>query len=408
MLSNNTSSYGSLARTLHWLSALLIVALIPTGIIANGLPAETSHDLLAKARLFSVHKTLGVTLFAVAVLRIAWALVQPRPAELHPDRRWETFAARTVHWLLYGSLVLVPLTGWLAHAATTGFAPILWPLGQGLPFVSKSDALYQSAASLHIVFERILVIALALHLVGALKHHFWDKDATLRRMLSGQGGPVHAPHIPARPRTHLAPIGVALALWAGAIGVGVGLGMFSHLPAVAAVAPESDEATAPAGNWSVEDGTLAITIRQLGQDVQGTFATWTAAITFDPDPDALNPGHVSVAIDIASLSLGQVTPQALGPEFFDAAAFPDALFQADLVATVDNVYLADGHLILKEGRVPVILEFRLVIEGDRARMSGRTTLDRRDYGIGQQMNDEATLGFTVGVAVDLTARRIGD
>jgi cytochrome b561/polyisoprenoid-binding protein YceI len=408
MLSNSANSYGSLARTLHWLTALLILALIPTGIIANGLPAETSDDLLAKARLFSVHKTLGVTLFAVAVLRIGWALVQPRPAELHPDRRWETFAARTVHWLLYGSLVLVPLAGWVAHAATTGFAPILWPLGQDLPFVPKSDVLYHSAASLHIVFERVLVIALALHLAGALKHHFWDKDATLRRMLTGHVSPLPAPSVPARTRAPLAPIGMALALWASAIGVGVGLGMFSHLPAVAAVAPERDEASAPAGNWSVEDGTLAITIRQLGQDVPGSFATWTADITFDPDPDALNPGNVRVAIDIASLSLGQVTPQALGVEFFDAATFPEAVFEADLVAMVDNAYLADGHLSLKGIRVPVTLEFRLLIDGDTAQVSGRTTLDRRDYSIGPQMNDEATLGFPVDVTVELTARRIGD
>jgi cytochrome b561/polyisoprenoid-binding protein YceI len=411
MMSNTAASYGSVARTLHWLTALLILALIPTGIIANGLPADTSDDLLAKAQLFSVHKTLGVALFAVAVLRIVWAMSQPRPADLHPERRWEMLAARTVHWLLYGSLVLVPLTGWIAHAATTGFAPILWPLGQGLPFVPKSAAVYETAAALHIIFERVLVISLVLDVAAALKHRVWDCDATLRRMLSGRVPVTPGSTAPARQGSRLAPLGMALVLWAAALGIGAGLGLFTQSPPVAAVAPDSVE-TADSGqaigNWTVEAGTLSLAIRQLGQAVQGSFATWTADITFDPDPEAMDPGHVRVAIDIASLTLGQVTTQALGADFFDATGHPQAVFEAELARSVDHMFHADGHLTLKGMRVPVRLAFRMRLDGDTAEVSGGTTLDRRDFGIGMQMGDEATLGFTVEVAVDLVARRTGD
>ena len=70
MLSNTATRYGTVAKSLHWLTALLILALIPIGIVANGLPHDTSAELAAKARLFSIHKTLGVTLFSVALLRI--------------------------------------------------------------------------------------------------------------------------------------------------------------------------------------------------------------------------------------------------------------------------------------------------------------------------------------------------
>ncbi|NRB04188.1 MAG: cytochrome b/b6 domain-containing protein, partial [Rhodobacteraceae bacterium] len=124
---NTAQHYGSVAKTFHWLTALLILTLIPTGIIANGLPFETSEELARKARLFSVHKTLGVVLFFVALARILWALRQRKPDGLASHNKVEGFAAETVHWLLYGSLVLVPMTGWIHHAATTGFAPIWWP-----------------------------------------------------------------------------------------------------------------------------------------------------------------------------------------------------------------------------------------------------------------------------------------
>ena len=145
---NTTARYGSVAKTFHWLTALGILAVIPLGIIANDLPYDTAEQLADKAWLFSLHKTVGVTLFFVALARILWALSQPKPAPLHPDRGVETLLAEIVHWLLYGSLVLVPLSGWVHHAATEGFAPIWWPFGQNLPLVPESLTLSETAAGL--------------------------------------------------------------------------------------------------------------------------------------------------------------------------------------------------------------------------------------------------------------------
>lgn len=106
-LANTTQSYGGVAKTLHWLTALLILTLIPLGIVANQLPYDTSEQLAQKAWLFSLHKTLGVAVFFVALVRILWAVTQPKPGLLHPDRKVESLAAETVHWLLYGSLVQI-------------------------------------------------------------------------------------------------------------------------------------------------------------------------------------------------------------------------------------------------------------------------------------------------------------
>lgn len=393
-LSNTATRYGTVCKTLHWLTALLILALIPSGIIANGLPYDTPEALAWKAQLFSIHKTLGVVLFAVALTRILWVLTQPKPVALHPERTVETFLASTVHWLLYGSLVLVPLSGWVHHAATEGFAPILLPIGQGLPFVPKSETLAGVTASLHIIFERVLVVSLLLHIAGALKHHFVDRDITLKRMWFGasEGG--------ASPKKagKLAPIFAAVSAWVVAIGIGASIGLFEkHESAAVAIALAEVES-----DWQVQEGTLAITVKQLGSDVQGSFADWTAAITFDESAEGIM-GDVDVTIAIPSLTLGSVTGQAMGADFFNAEAHPRARFVADITRS-DDGYLAAGILTIKGTEIPVTLPFALTVNDDQAEMVGQLILDRRDFGIGAG-TDEGSLGFGVVVDVSLTAVR---
>lgn len=391
---NTTSSYGSVTKTLHWLTVGLILTLIPLGIIANDLPFATSDELARKALLFSIHKTLGVAAFFVALIRVIWMLSQPKPAPLHPERRLETFAAETVHWTLYGTLLLVPISGWIHHAATTGFAPIWWPFGQSLPFVPKSENLAHSFASLHILFERLLVISLVLHVAGALKHRIIDRDETLQRMLPG----TTSGHVPAQAHkgSRSLPILGALGAFAAAVAVGAALGMFRHTDA-----PAVPQLADVASDWAVETGSLSITVTQLGAPVTGTFEDWTAAIDYDPD---IGTGTVSVTVAISSLTLGSVTGQALGTEFFDATTHPTAEFAAEITRAGDD-HVAEGTLTLKGARLPVTLPFSLEIEGDTARMTGATTVQRLAFGVGPSYPDEASVGFDVVISVELTASR---
>ena len=140
-LANTPQSFGSLARFLHWLTALLILAAIGLALYIKGLPHATGAETARVAALYSLHKTIGIAAFVSALLRMLWAFFQPKPGALHPERRLEAFAAAAVHWSLYAAMLIMPLSGWCAHAALTGFAPILWPFGQSLPFVPKSDPL---------------------------------------------------------------------------------------------------------------------------------------------------------------------------------------------------------------------------------------------------------------------------
>jgi cytochrome b561/polyisoprenoid-binding protein YceI len=391
---NTPAAYGSIARTFHWLTALLILSAIALGLVADALPYGTSAELARKAQVFSLHKTLGIAAFAVAVLRILWALTQVRPTPLHPDRRLETILAEAVHWALYIALVAAPLSGWLHHAATDGFAPILWPFGQSLPLVPKDPRLAEILGALHWVFTKVLIAAVALHVAGALKHTLWDRDGTLSRMWSGRAPTAALAAPPVRASRRRAPAVAALALWAAALGVGLIVGRGSEAPAAVPL-------DRIAGEWTVTEGTLAFSVRQMGADVEGQFAGWTAAIAFAPETGT---GEVTVTIAIGSLTLGSVTGQALGPDFFASDRHPTATFRAT-IRPEGTRHVADGTLTLKGVTMPVTLPFDLALDGDTARMSGTVTLDRRDFGIGAALGDESQLGFAVSVSPSLTAVR---
>lgn len=391
---NTLQSYGGLTRFFHWATALLILTAIPLGMIATDMTFATADQLALKTTLFSLHKTIGVLAFFVALARIIWAIVQVHPVPLHPTRKMETFAASVVHWMLYISLVVVPLSGWIHHAAVTGFAPIWWPFGQGLPFVPQSETLAALATGVHWLFGKVMIAAIALHILGALKHQFMDRDATLARMLRG----AKAPAMPMQlPPAILAPIAAVLIT-----GVTLGVSTRLHLPEATA------EAAAPVavegGNWQVSGGNLAISVQQMGQEVGGSFGQWQAEITFDDKITSGKAGEVKVTIDTGSVTLGSVSDQAKSADFFDVGQFPQAVFTAPIEVANDG-YIAKGSLSLRGVTVPVELPFTLQIEGDRAVMQGSTRLDRRDYKMGESYADESTVGYGVTVKIDLVANR---
>lgn len=408
---NTLTSYGSVTKSFHWLTALLILSMIPLGFFANQLAYQikdpaiptTGADIARVAWLFSLHKTVGVALFFTALARITWAISQPKPKLLNGDKTLEAFAATTVHWVLYSALVIVPLSGWVHHAATTGFAPIWWPFGQSLPFVPKDDLLAEQTATLHWLSCIVLVGALVLHIAGALKHHVVDKDATLRRMLPGR--PVSAEPTRRQPGEAL-PILAALSAWAAVIFIGGSLTLVDHSVEQEVVADAAPLETVESG-WVVDDGTLTISVTQFGSTVEGGFSDWTAAIDYTETPDDTGQhGTISAVINIASLTMGSVSDQAKDTDYFDLANHPTATFEADIIST-ETGHVAQGTLTVKDQGVPVSMPFDLTLDGDTANATGSLTVDRRDFLIGMSTQDDATLSFAVEIAFALTATRSG-
>ncbi|MBW4963051.1 cytochrome b/b6 domain-containing protein [Sulfitobacter sp. CW3] len=397
-ISNTAIRYGGVTKFFHWLTALLIIALLASGLFAEDLPHETQIQLTQKAWFFSLHKTMGVAVFFVALLRIIWAISQPKPGLLNADKKLERWLAETVHWVLYASLVIVPLAGWISHAAASGFAPIWWPFGQNLPLVPKSTDIEHLFGAIHVISGKVLMGALFLHFVGAIKHHVIDRDSTLRRMLPGE--PPIGP-LPVQYHSS-APVLAALVVWIAALALGVGLGLAGGKDgAEAAQAPALEQV---ASEWTVQTGTIGISVSQFGSAVEGSFADWTSSISFDETVSEGKAGTVTTTISIPSLTLGSVTDQAMGADFFNAENFPTAAFAADITVT-NGSYLADGTLTIKDQSLPLSLPFSLTIDGDTAAMQGATSLDRRAFEIGQSVTDAATLGFDVAIDINLTATR---
>ena len=417
-LRNSFSRYGSVSKTFHWLTVLLILVDFLIGLVAGDLPHDTPAQIKWAFTVFSLHKTLGIVLLGLALMRILWAVIQPKPRPLHPERRYENLLAETIHWLLYLSLIIIPLSGWLEHATTTGFAPIWWPFGQSLPFIPKSETLQGIFAAWHGITTSLLEIVVFLHVAGALKHWLIDRDHTMARMLPGNPlmadlpAPDHSDRPPLRPA--VLAIGIyALVLFAGSI-AGLLFSEGGDIVTAQATQPQPPlPEPAATGNsaghqWVVTDGTLELSIRQFGKEVKGNFSDWSANISFAPLPEPTGrQGHVTVDVNIRSLSLGSVTQQAMGFDFFAADTYPTARFDADIMPITDG-FAAKGTLTLKGVTQPLNFPFALTITDGVAQMSGQISLNRLDYGIGANLPDESSLGFDVVVTVALTARKAAE
>lgn len=400
MLANTKLRYGFIAQILHWATAALILFLLPLGIYMHELPQGSDAEISQKVFLYSLHKSVGIALLLVAVFRILWAVFNKKPVPLHSERKLETFVAESIHWLLYISIVAVPVAGWLHHAATDGFAPIWWFENQDLPFIEKNARLGEIFGAMHFFFAVTLVISLALHIAGALKHVIIDKDSTLARMVPGK--PVELTNTDIDVQHSSAPIAAAGLVFLSAIAVSYA----SVVVFPAQTAPVAALAKTT-GDWQVRaaESSLAIQILQNGAPVEGQFASWVADIKFDPDN--LDNAAVRAEIDVASLTLGSVTSQALSGDFLKSSEFPKAAFTSRVFTkTSESTFSVIGDLELTGIVAPVTIEFTIIFEGDVAKMNGTATLNRIDFEVGAKgFENENSVAFPVEVRLEIVADR---
>ena len=169
--------YGATARALHWLIALLIVAQFVLARMAAHLPLG-AHKLA----LLAEHKSFGMTVFALAVIRLVWRLKNPAPPLPTDMRRIERFLAHAAHVSLYVLLFAMPLSGWLMSSAknysVSWFGAFSWP-----NLIAPNEAAFDFFKALHHLLSNILFAIASLHVLAALKHHLWNQDDVLVRML---------------------------------------------------------------------------------------------------------------------------------------------------------------------------------------------------------------------------------
>lgn len=172
--------YDLLSIALHWLMALAIIGLLGVGLYMVSLPFS-----LSRLKLYNWHKWAGMTVLALAALRLLWCLLRPAPPAA-PGPRWQQLSAHAVHGLLYLLFFALPLAGW-TYSSAAGF-PIVWFGLLPLPdLVSPDPALAETLKATHRWLAYGLAAVVAAHIAAALKHQFIDGDRLLARMWPGRG-----------------------------------------------------------------------------------------------------------------------------------------------------------------------------------------------------------------------------
>ena len=175
--------YTRTAIALHWLVALLILAALPLGLTMTEMPLSPQ-----KLKFYAWHKWLGVTVFGLVVLRLAWRASHPPPPLPESVPAWQRSAAHALHWALYALMLVIPLAGWLMSSAK-GFQTVYLGVLPIPDLLAKNEALGERLAEVHAWLAYALIALLVVHVAAALKHHFVDRDDVLRRMLPWIKGP---------------------------------------------------------------------------------------------------------------------------------------------------------------------------------------------------------------------------
>jgi cytochrome b561 len=181
-LANSEQRYGTVAMLLHWLMAVVLVALIALGLYMVSLP-DAGFDK-KKITLILYHKELGILALFLAALRLAWRVgnALPRLVENIPD--WQKVAARFVHLSFYGVMSALPITGWIMSSAA-GIPVSFFGLFYLPDVVRQSEPLFRVFIDMHKWLGYALIGLISVHAGAALRHHWVSKDETLKKMLPG-------------------------------------------------------------------------------------------------------------------------------------------------------------------------------------------------------------------------------
>lgn len=192
MLRNTQEHWGSLSIGLHWTIAVLVLLVqAPVGIVMLALDPGPAQDVA-----FNIHKTNGIVIFLLALVRLGWRWSHPVPTLPADLPAWQRRTARASHALLYVLLFALPVSGFL-YTAMGGFPVPFFMVYDLAPLVPQNEAGAATFRAVHLTLQWLLYAAVLLHVGGALQHHLVRKDGVLRRMLSSTA-PVPRSYPPGR------------------------------------------------------------------------------------------------------------------------------------------------------------------------------------------------------------------
>jgi len=176
-LRNTKQAYGSVAKMFHWFMAFIIIGLLAVGLIMTDMPVSPD-----KFKIYGLHKSFGITVLTLAVLRISWKIMNDQPVLPDMLKAWEKFLAHVGHGLLYVLMFSMPLSGW-AMSSAAGLPVSVFGLFTLPNLVMPDRALKVTFMEVHETLAWVLIVMIVLHVLAALLHHYHYKNNVLRRML---------------------------------------------------------------------------------------------------------------------------------------------------------------------------------------------------------------------------------
>ena len=189
-----SARYTTVAITLHWVMAIMLVSMVFYGWWMEGLrdlalAGEMTFGEVQSA--YNWHKTAGITILILSLARLAWRFTHPVPPMPAGTVAWQAFAARATHVAFYAVMIGAPIGGWVTASATQFPTHLFNVDALTLPRlpVPQTDGFYEFAGSIHGAGGWVILGLLALHVSAALKHHVLDRDGVLTRMIPGLNVP---------------------------------------------------------------------------------------------------------------------------------------------------------------------------------------------------------------------------
>lgn len=176
-LRNSQEQYGVLAQLFHWAIVALIITQFVLASKAEALPLG-----LAKIAVLAQHKSVGMTVFGLAIVRLLWRFMNPVPPMPASTPGWQRVAAHISHGALYALILITPLFGWMMSSARN-FPVSYFGLFTFPDLVQPDKQLYEFFRDAHVLLAQAMFFVALLHALAALKHHFFERDNVLRRML---------------------------------------------------------------------------------------------------------------------------------------------------------------------------------------------------------------------------------
>ncbi len=174
---NSATHWGLVSRLLHWFTAIAVFFMFAVGITMINMRLSPM-----KLEMFIVHKSTGMLILVVVLLRILWRLMNPAPRPSRHLSQFQRRVAGTGQWLMYCLLVAIPVSGWVINSAAN--FPLRWfGLFEIPPITGPSIEIEDMAKTTHLVLICCLAAIVLIHIGAALHHHWIKRNDILKRML---------------------------------------------------------------------------------------------------------------------------------------------------------------------------------------------------------------------------------